>query len=195
VFDDPTKPVPTELRSTQFTLRPITADDAERDFAAVMDTRDELRLWEQTEWPADDFTVDANRADLVDLEQRHIDDRAYTFIVLDPSDQASLGCVYIFPTSATFLARSDVRAVADQRWEDVDAVVYFWVRGSADDGVEAMLLDRLRGWMADEWDQRQVVFVTSQLFERQVRLLESAELAVRFEITEPQKAAHYLAFA
>ncbi|MDF2510059.1 MAG: hypothetical protein K0Q52_3918, partial [Microbacterium sp.] len=48
---DPEAPVPAGLRTSEFVLRPITADDAERDHAAVMETRDDLRLWEQSTWP------------------------------------------------------------------------------------------------------------------------------------------------
>ena len=64
-FLDPNRPVPHGMRTEDFVLRPILASDAERDHAAVMETRVELRLWEQTAWPEDDFTVEANRVERV----------------------------------------------------------------------------------------------------------------------------------
>lgn len=101
-FTDSTEPVLAELRTEEVFLRPIVANDAEVDYGAVMETREYLRLWQQSTWPEDDFTVEANRKDLVDLEQRHVEHRAFTYTVLDPDGTRSLGCVYVFPTSATF---------------------------------------------------------------------------------------------
>lgn len=127
-FTDSTEPDPPVLRTDEFTLRPITAGDTEMDYAAVMDTREDLRLWEQGTWPEDDFTVEDNRVDIVEMEERHIDLRAFSYTVLDPDGTSCLGCVYVFPTGASFLAKAEVTPVGDDRWEDVDAVVYFWVR-------------------------------------------------------------------
>ena len=82
-FTDSTEPVPAELKTDEFALRPIVAGDAEQDYAAVMQTREYLRLWEQSTWSAEDFTVEGNRKDLVDLEERHAAHRAFTYTVLD----------------------------------------------------------------------------------------------------------------
>jgi hypothetical protein len=78
------EPVPAVLRTEEFVLRPIVADDAELDYAAVMETREYLRLWRQTTWPEDDFTVEENRKDLVECEERHLAGRAFTYTVLHP---------------------------------------------------------------------------------------------------------------
>ena len=183
------------LRTDEFVLRPITAADAERDHAAVMDTREELRVWEQSAWPEDDFTVEANRADLDDLETRHRKHRAFTFTVLDPAEQTALGCVYLFPIDATFLAKATVTPVAGERWDDVDVVVYFWLRPAlADAGADRRLLDALRRWLADEWGFATPVFVTNEQYERQLRMLRSTDLEMHFELREPEKAGAYLVF-
>lgn len=47
---------PAERRTREFVLRPIKASDAAADFDAVMDSRADVIGWEQTGWPADDFT-------------------------------------------------------------------------------------------------------------------------------------------
>lgn len=196
---------PNELSTDEFVLRPITADDAQRDFDAVMETREHLRLWEQSEWPADDFTVEANRDDLADLEQRHNDNRAYTYTVLDPagidevgdtSASECLGCVYIFPTDATFLAKATVTPVDDDAdWSRVDAVVYFWARQSRmDAGMDARLLTALRGWFADDWGFDTTVYVTNEEFAQQVGLIGATDLALRFSLREPGKRGAYLVY-
>ena len=195
VFLEPDATVPSELRSDEFVLRPITPDDAERDHAAVVETRDDLRLWEQSTWPADGFTVEANRGDLVDLAQRHEARRAFTYAVLDPSGDESLGCVYLFATTATFLARSAVTPVARADWAEIDVVAYFWVRRSRiQSGLDARLLTALRSWLAGEWGFERAVFVTNEQFTQQVALLDATDLRLQFELREPGKAGTYLVY-
>jgi RimJ/RimL family protein N-acetyltransferase len=192
---DAHRPVPDELRTEQFTLRPITADDAERDYAALMETRELLRLWEQSTWPADDFTVEANREDLVGLETRHGEGRAFTYTVVDPADTEALGCVYVFPITANFLTKATVTPTGDRHWSDVDAVVYFWMRTSAmRDGLEASLLDALRAWFREVWKTERTVFVTHEQFTQQVGLIGETDLELEFELVEPGKPGTYLVY-
>lgn len=196
LLTDPGRAVPLELRTDEFFLRPITVADAARDHEAVMETRDELRIWEQSSWPEDTFTVAANAKDLADLERRHLERRAFTYTVLDPSGHDALGCVYIFPTTAPFLSKAAVTAASDDAtWADVDAVVYFWVRKARiASGLEPRLLSALRSWMADEWALARSVFVTNERFDRQIRVFDAVGLQLRFELREPGKAGTYLAY-
>ncbi|MEJ7650948.1 MAG: hypothetical protein WKF57_18200 [Nakamurella sp.] len=194
-FADPNQPVPTGLRTDHFVLRPITADDAPNDYDAVMETREHLRLWEQSTWPADDFTVEANREDLAGLELRHTEHRAFTYTVLDPGTAECLGCVYVFPTSATFLTKCTVTPMGVEEWDDVDAVVYFWVRSSRMDlRMDAHLLAALRRWFADEWMLENTVYVTNEEFTQQVNLIDSTDLTLQFQFLEPGKPGTYLAY-
>ena len=192
---DPSQPIPERLSIAEFTLRPVTAADAEIDHAAVMESRENLRLWEQSTWPTDDFTVEANRDDLVGLERRHAEHRAFTYTVLDPTGSRSLGCVYVFPTSASFLAKSVVTSVGDGEWSAVDAVIYFWVRQSEmQRDLDKRLLVALREWFRDEWHATHPVFVTNEQFTQQVELIKSTDLALKFELVEPDKTGTYLIF-
>lgn len=194
-FTDPNEPVPAELRTDEFVLRPLLADDAEQDHAAVMETREYLRLWEQSSWPEEDFTVEANRKDLVGLEERHTAHRAYTYTVLDPAGTECLGCVYIFPTSAKFLTKSTVTPVGDDEWANVDSVVYFWARRSRmETGMDERLLAALRSWFTDEWKLETTVYVTNEQFKQQVALIERTDLTCKFELVEPGKPGKYLIF-
>jgi len=195
LLTDPARDVPARLRADEFLLRPITVADAPRDHEAVMESRRELRLWEQSSWPEETFTVEQNAEDLADLERRHLERRAFTYTVLDPHGPACLGCVYIFPTTATFLTRAAVTAVSGAEWAAVEAVVYFWIRTSqASSGLEARLLSSLRGWLADDWSLSRTVFVTNEQFARQVRVLQTAGLQLQFELREPGKAGTYLVY-
>ena len=194
-FTDSTEPVPPQLTTEEFILRPITVADAELDYAAVMETREHLRMWRQSTWPEDHFTVEANRFDLVDLEERHAALRAFTYTVLDPAGSRCLGCVYVFPTSATFLARSTVIPLGDDRWADVDAVIFFWVRLSAmAAGLDERLLTALRGWFSEQWKLQTTVYVTSEPFTQQVDLLARTDLHLEFELLEPGTPGKRLVF-
>jgi hypothetical protein len=188
--------VPEGLRTAEFVLRPIAAADAEKDHAALMETRDDLRVWEQSTWPEDDFTVEANREDLAQLEERHADRRAFTYTVLAPGGGDCFGCVYLFPNGASFLARSAITAVGADRWDDVELAVYFWARRTQmKRGLDERLLAALRTWLATDWKVGRAVFVTNEQFTHQVDLIRRTGLSLKFELVEPGKPGRYLAFA
>lgn len=191
----PTQVAPDGLVTGEFVLRPITADDAPADYAAVMETRHELRLWQQSSWPADDFTVEGNREDLAGMEQRHRERKAFSYSVVDPAGTECLGCVYLFPIDATFLAKSSVTPVGDAAWADVEAVAYFWARRlRMATGMDGRLLAALRTWLREAWRLDRVVFVTNEQFGQQADLLRGTDLALQFELREPGKAGTYLVF-
>lgn len=58
-----------ELRTDEFLLRPLRETDAGLDYDALMASRELLRLWESSTWLADDFSLEANRADLARHER------------------------------------------------------------------------------------------------------------------------------
>lgn len=191
-----TEPDPAVLRTPDFLIRPITVADTERDHAAVMATREPLRLWRQSTWPEDDFTVEANRADLAEMEERHLAGRAFSYTVLDPTGSECLGCVYLYPTSATFLTRATVTPLTDLAWSDVDSVAFFWARlPLMHSGADARLLSALRTWFTGPWHFRTTVYVTSEPFTQQVALLEEAGLTPAFHLHEPATPAKRIAFA
>lgn len=187
-FTDPRFVLVPGLRTESFVLRPITADDAERDHEAVMESRDYLHAWEQSTWPEDDFSVEDNRGDLVDLEAWNADRKAFTYTILDPNETVCLGCVYIFPTDATFLQTSEITPVRGDTWTDFDAVVYHWVRKSQmDTGKDAELLTLLREWLARDWEFDTYLFVTNEQFEAQAELIRRNDMALRFTFAEGPK--------
>ena len=187
--------VPESLTTEEFVLRPIVAADAELDHAAVMESREFLRTWEQSSWPEDDFTVAANREDLEKLERRHASHLAFTYTVLDPAGTECLGCVYLMATDARMFTGARITPVGDHRWDDYDAAVYFWVRRSRlAAGTDRALLDALRTWLARDWGLGSHLFVTNEQFAQQRDMIEHTDLQLRFEIEEANKAGRYLAY-
>ena len=186
---------PERFETDEYLLRPITVDDAALDHEAVMASREILRRWEGTTWPEDDFTIDDNRADMELMATRHADGYAFGYTMLDPSETTCLGCVYVFPHDAKFLAAAEITALGDLGWNEIGAAVLFWVRADRmDDGLDERLLADLRSWFADGWDVVPVAFVTSQPFTEQVELLKRAGLRRCFVIDEPDKTNPGIAF-
>ncbi|MCD0446491.1 hypothetical protein LO763_23010 [Glycomyces sp. A-F 0318] len=194
-FKDKGIDAPEGLTTGDFTLRPILAADAEADYAAVMESRDYLRSWEQSSWPEDDFTVEANRADLEKLERRHANRETFTYTVTDPAGAECLGCVYVVAPDARMFTQARITPVGDRRWEEYEAAVYFWVRRSRlATGTDRALLDALRAWFAKDWGLPSPLIVTNEQFAQQVEMIEGAGLRLRFEIAEPDKPGRYLAY-
>ena len=140
---------PARLQTRAFVLRPLRASDAELDYAAVMESREFLRTWEQSTWPEDDFTVEGNRQDLLKLERRHADGVAFAYTVMNLDETECLGCVYVLPPDAKMFTGAQVAALGDAQWSDCDATVFFWVRKSRlPEGLDRTLLDSLITWFA-----------------------------------------------
>ena len=164
--------IPSELRTEEFILRPLLTTDVELDYDAVMSSKEMLRVWEQTDWPVDDFTLEDNLEDLERHEREHLEGIAFTFTVMNPSETECLGCVYIRPLKEQ-LRRIGVAEVDLGDVQDTEAFACFWVRLSRlVDGLEGQVLDALINWFEQNWAFTRVVFGTNSQDERQVRLFE-----------------------
>jgi hypothetical protein len=187
---------PAELRTDAFLLRPIRASDAALDYEAVMASREYLRPWEQSGWPADDFTLDANRDDVRKLERWHADRERFTYTVLNPTETQCLGCVYILPTNAPLFARKQIAALDGARWSEYAVAVNFWVRTSRlADGLDRRLLDALGPWLVHDWHIAHHLVITNEQVEQQVALIDGSNRRLRFRLTDPRQAGKSLAYA
>lgn len=195
-FNDDDFQAPEELRTDEFLLRPLRASDAELDYEALMESKAFLRLWEQSSWPADDFTVAANRDDLARHEREHIAGESFTYTVMNPSETHCLGCVYIFPTTAPMFSRPQIVATDGAQWAAYEVAFYFWVRTSRlSDGLDQRLLEALGPWFAHEWRIEHPLVVTNEQVEQQVATIEHANRQLRFRLTFPNEPGASLAYA
>lgn len=187
---------PAGLKTKEFVLRPLLALDAELDYDAVMESREFLRKWEQSTWPEDDFTVEANRDDLMKAELRHANGDAFTYTVVNLDQTECLGCVYVLPPDAKMFTDAQVTAVGADQWSDCDATVFFWVRASRlPEHLDRTLLDSLITWFEQEWSFRAPVIVTNEQVDQQVAMLDGTDLRRRFEVKVPDDPGKYLAYA
>ena len=195
-FRGPGISAPGGLETREFILRPILASDAELDYEAVMESRVFLRKWEQSAWPADDFTVEANRQDMVKLERRHVSGESFTYTVMNLEQTECLGCVYVVSPQASWFSDAHVTAVGTDRWSDCDAMIYFWIRKSRlPQGLDRSLLDALLIWFEQDWSFDAPVVMTNEQFDQQVAMIEGTGLRRRFEVKLPKDSGKYLAYA
>lgn len=196
VFGNENSTIPEGLVTDRFLIRRLSETDVELDYAAVMDSREMLRKWEQSTWPADDFTIEGNLKDLQRHEQEHFSREAFTFTVMNPDETECLGCIYIYPLTARWLARAEATPLRDTAWSDYETVIRFWVRQSRlAEGMDRELLDVLRPWFAQEWDFDGHLFHTSEQFEQQIAMWEEAGLQRQFELKDPKEPEKDLAYA
>jgi RimJ/RimL family protein N-acetyltransferase len=161
-------PPPRELRTARVVLRPLRATDVERDYDAVMSDPAALRRWSQSDWPADDFPLSENLADLERHEREHEEGVAFTYTVLSAGhEERCLGCVYLAPT------RPETAALT--RGAGHPMKLAFWVRSSeiASD-LDRHLFESLRRWLDAEWSFDCVLMVIGASDERQLSIVGDA---------------------
>lgn len=195
VFGNENATIPEGLVTNEWLIRPLRATDVELDYAAVMESREFLWKWEQSTWPADDFTLAGNLKDLQRHEREHINRESFTFTVMNPTETECLGCIYINPLTARWLSQAETTPMGDTDWADYEAVVLFWIRQARlVEGMDRRLLDTLRPWLAQEWIFDGYLFQTNEQFEQQVDMFEAAGLQLQFEVKLPKHVGKYLAY-
>lgn len=195
VFGNADFTVPEVLARNEFLIRPLLATDVELDYAAVMESKEFLRKWEQSSWPEDDFTLAGNLEDLERHEREHINRESFTFTVMNPTETECLGCIYIFPRTGRWLAKAEESPIGDSVWEEYEAAILFWIRQSRlAERMDRQLLDILRPWFEQEWTFDGHTFLVSELFEQQVAMFEEAGLQPQFEVQFPKQSGKFLAY-
>jgi hypothetical protein len=187
-------PVPEELRTEDFLLRPLRTTDVELDYEAVMESRAMLRRWAGGSWPGDDFTLEENLSDLELHEREHLDREAFTYTVMNPTGTECLGCVYITPLER-FLRQGKVSEAELSRVGDYEGVVRFWARASRlTDNLDQRLLNALEAWFSREWAFSRVVYRTNENDPRQPQFLARKGYDLLYTIDIPDRTGRYLIY-
>jgi hypothetical protein len=147
-----------------------------------MESKAFLRLWSGSLWPADDFSLADNEADLAGHDDEHRRRLAFTYTVLAPDRGRCLGCVYINPLAPLVAAQPAGGAALPKVGEDA-AAVRWWVTTPllAADG-DARLLETLIVWLREAWAWRRVIFHTPAALVQQTARYRDAGLRHRFDL-------------
>jgi hypothetical protein len=172
--------VPTEWRTSDLWLRVLRPDVTELDYDALMESRARLRRWSNSTWPADDFTLESNREDLIGHDREWEDRVAFAYTVLNSDGTRCEGCVYINPLGRWLSHCGFERVGTGEQFDDDTPAVTFWVRDSAlAAGLDRQLLGGLREWFSVEWPFSQITYpITDNLLE-DMAMAESAGLVRR----------------
>ena len=195
VFGDEKATIPDGFVTHEFLIRPLSETDVELDYAAVMESKEYLRKWEQANWPSDDFTLADNLKDLQRHEREHINRESFTFTVMNPAETECLGCIYIFPLTARWLSKAEATPKGETAWSDYEAVISFWIRQSRlAEGMERRLLDVLCPWFEQEWTFDDLLYFTNEAVGQQAAMFERAGLKLQFEVELPKQSAKSLTY-
>ena len=196
VFGDENITIPDGLVTDGLLIRPLLTTDVELDYAAVMESKEFLRQWDQSSWPEDDFTLADNLKDLQRHEREHINRESFTFTVMNATETECLGCIYICPRTARWLTQAKTTPIGDADWENYEAAILFWIRQSRlTEGMDRKLLNILRPWLEQEWTFDGHLFLTNEQFEQQVSMFEDANLHLRIEVQLPKQLGKFRAYA
>jgi hypothetical protein len=129
---------PRSLVTDRFRLEVLGPQHNEADHAAWMSSIEHIRAtpgYPDGDWPPrSGMSLEDNLTDL----RRHADDftrgTGFTFSVLDPVDDAVIGCVYLYPPTS----------------DEYDVTVQSWVRVDSAD-LDAHLASAVANWLATEW--------------------------------------------
>ncbi len=173
MFYPPDARVPEMLRTEEFLLRPLRADDVQLDYDAVISSRAELLLGSGGTWPREGFTLAENLADLQQHEREHRDRVAFTYTIMNPAETECLGCMYVVPLE---------RLVGNERGSseylsESTAYMSFWVRQSRlPDRLDRRLLQAVLPWFQTAWAFSHVLFIAQKSEQRYIRLFEEMGL-------------------
>ena len=133
--------IPASLETDSFRLRMLSLDDVEKDYEAVVESRELLHTMFGGPWPRLGFTREENFADLERHQKEFLSRKAFAYTVVSLDETRVLGCVYIDPPQTT----------------DSDAVVVMWVRQTEyDKGLDEILFNKVRNWVNSDWPFKKV---------------------------------------
>jgi hypothetical protein len=136
--------VPEKLETDRFRLRMLTVDDVEKDYEAVMSSREYLsNPLDENSWPKENMTLEENLQDLRRHQNEFINRIAFAYTVVSLDESKCLGCVYIDSSEK----------------EIFDAEVYLWTRTSElKNGLDELLYETVKNWVKDRWPFNNVAY-------------------------------------
>jgi len=136
--------IPASLETDCFRLRMLSRDDVEKDYEAVVESRELLHTMFGGPWPRPGFTLEDNLADLERHQKEFLSRKAFAYTVVSLDETRVLGCVYIDLPETT----------------DSDAVVVMWVRQTEyDKGLDEILFNIVRNWISSDWPFKKVDYL------------------------------------
>jgi RimJ/RimL family protein N-acetyltransferase len=197
--------VPESLHTDNFMLLPLTPDHVELDYAALMNSKEMLRLWSGSPWPRDDFTLAENLEDLKWHWDEHQKRIAFTFTVLNLAEDTCLGCVYIKPMTEISADNSEWETVTEAANVTAStgstavsthsALIRFWtVQETPIPKLDKTLLFVLRQWFAADWAFSEIYWHTPVNNPQQIDMFQAHGLRNLGRIQMPNRGGEHFLF-
>ncbi|KKQ93320.1 MAG: hypothetical protein UT18_C0022G0004 [candidate division CPR2 bacterium GW2011_GWC2_39_10] len=144
-FIDVNFEVPIALKTESFTLRPLSSEYAEMDYKAIMSSLERLQgtFGPSIKWPSAELTLGENQSDLELHHDLFIKKEEFSYIILDPKERYSKGCIYLVPLLHP----------------DYDVLIYSWVTAEeAKKNFHPILIETIKEWLQTSWPFKKPVF-------------------------------------
>lgn len=172
---------PTGLRTDAFTIEPLTPANAELDYECYLASPDVIRIHSDGRWPTEGFTLEQDLEMAAAHDIDHQAGRSFAFVLLTPSRDLALGCVYLNP-APTQLATASAR-------------VTFWIRQDRQHlDLPRQVAFEVNRWILDSWPLDTHVF---RILPTEISSRAALEAigCQRIEIDDPGESRPYLWYA
>jgi hypothetical protein len=85
--------IPASLETEYFRLRMLSLNDVEKDYEAVIDSRELLHTMFGGPWPKPGFSLEENFADIEMHQKEFLTRKAFAYTVVSLDETRVLGCV------------------------------------------------------------------------------------------------------
>lgn len=196
------EPIPGKLQTEDFVIQPLTPAHVELDYAALMSSKEMLRLWSGSPWPSTKFTLAENLGDLEWHWSEHQERIAFTFTVLNPEEDTCLGCIYIKPITEILTDTADWEVEPELAGKsnkivisDYTALIRFWVvEPMLSQNLDKTLLHNLRQWFSTEWVFTEIYWHTPANNPQQINLFQTNGLQNVGTIQLPNRGGEHILF-
>lgn len=136
--------VPQQLITEDFLIRPLTIDDVDKDYDAVMTSINHLKntFGPALDWPSSTMTREEDLASLGWHQTEFSVKTSFAYTVFNVENDRCLGCIYIFPSDR----------------QNVDVEVYCWIRASEADNLDQKLFAVIQNWLKEVWPFKSVIY-------------------------------------
>ena len=157
---------PFQVKRDNYILRKLSVDEVEKDYAAVMSSKESLRqIFEiDDDWPADDMTIEENYNDLLDHQNEFDSNKGFAYTIVVPDDSRCIGCLYIYPF----------------RHGVYDSVIYYWFTDDVKNKMDPDLRNFLNHWIGDTFELKNPAYPGRDISHKQwpetIKLIKNGSL-------------------
>jgi hypothetical protein len=149
--------VPIRLETSEFVIHHQRISDNRLDYLAVIDSKETLREWSDSEWPEDDFTLEQNTEDIAGHIADHEQNEDYGFSIFSPNEDRLLGSLYLNAV-APFLENYPTDPETLARLLKFDVRLEYWLRTGTSPELEKNFVQAVLAWLEQSWWFKHPVF-------------------------------------